>query len=93
MSTIRLPPNEVRSATMPCGSGDDLANHRRIGALRVRSHRGDRSVGFVGRNDRDELALVGDVQRIDAEHVARAEHLRLDREACLVEDHARTASP
>ena len=77
MSTIRLPPNEVRSATMPCGSGTISPTTVASAPCGCWSQGGDCRVGFIGRDDRDELALVRDVQRVDAEHVARAEDLRL----------------
>ena len=70
---MRVPPNAVRSTTMPSGSAaiSPMTDGRR--AERVGAQRGERGVGLVGRHDGDDLALVGDVQRVDAEQVAGAE--------------------
>ena len=56
----------VSSTTMPFGLGGDLADPRGAGAERVGAQRGERGIGLVGRDDRDDLALVGDVERVDA---------------------------
>ena len=70
---------------MPCGFGHDLADPRRVGAERVRAHRRECGVGLVGGDDGDDLALVGDVERIDPQQVARADHGGCDRQRRLVE--------
>ena len=61
------------------GLGDDLADHCGVAPEGMGPQRGDGSGGFPWREDRDELALVGHVERVDAEHVARASHHRRDR--------------
>ena len=85
MSTIRVPPKLVRSTTMPSGSAAISPTAAAAAPDGCGAHRRQRGVGLVGGDDRDDLALVGDVQRVDAEEVARAEHGRGDREARLVE--------
>ena len=62
---------------MPCGSGmisPTTVARAPCGCVCIAATAASAS---SGRYDRDELALVGDVQRIDAEHVAGAEHLWL----------------
>ena len=61
MSTMRVPPNVVRSTTMPSGSAaisPMRAASPPSGCARIAPQRG---VGLVGRDDRDDLALVGHV--------------------------------
>ena len=82
MSTIRLPPNDVRSATIPGGCGTISPTTVASLPQRVGPQRGDGRVGLIGRHDRDELAFVGDVERVDTEHVACTEHLGLDGQLC-----------
>ena len=48
----------------------DLADSDRVTPERMCSQRRQRGVGLVGRHDRHELALVGDVQRVDSEQLA-----------------------
>ena len=45
-------------------------------------------VGVVGRDDRQQLSLVGDVKRIEPEYFAGALDFLADRDARLVEQHA-----
>ena len=85
MSTIRVPPNEVRSTTMPCGSARMSPIERRIGPERMAAERLERCIGLRRRDDRQELAFVGDVERIDAEQVAGPGDGRIDRQRSLVE--------
>ena len=90
MSTIRLPPNGVRSATIPAGVSTTwpmVAARAPSGCDRSAV---DRGVGLVVRDHRDELPLVRHVDRVDAEHVAGAEDLRLHRQRLLVENDADT---
>ncbi len=42
---------------------------------RMGAHRGEQAIGVVRRADRDELAFVGDVERIESEELAGREHL------------------
>ena len=65
-SITRRPPNAVSTSTMPGRLGPDLADLGRVLAARHRAQRGERRVGRLGRDERDELALVGDVHRVDA---------------------------
>ena len=52
---------------------------------RVGPHGFQGGSGLVGRDDGDELALVGHVERVDAQQVARAGNGGLHRKQCLVE--------
>ena len=75
----------VRSTTMPSGSAaisPMTAAPAPSGWARIAASAG---VDLVGRHDRDDLALVGDVQRVDAEQVAGAVDRRVDRQRRLVE--------
>ena len=57
------------------------------------AHRRQCGVDLVGRHDSDHLALVGDVQRVDAQEIARADHGRGDGKARLVEDDRQVGVP
>ena len=93
MSTIRLPPKAVsRAATRPGGLGADLADERGLGAERMRRSRSSALVGRLRRDDRDELALVGDVERVDAEDLAGADDRGPERQRRLLE-HDRELAP
>ena len=82
MSTMRVPPNAVTQHDDARRLGADLADRApRRAPSGMGAQRGERGVGFVGGDDRDELALVGDVERVDAEQLARAGHRRPDRQA------------
>ena len=68
--TTRSPPTRDCIVTMPAWSVDDVADDRRIlhpaDALHRRQQVGRRPLG----NDGHQLAFVGDVQRVEAEHLA-----------------------
>ena len=68
------------------GLGAHLADDRRLGAERVRPQRGERVVGGLGGDDGDELALVRDVERVDAEDLAGADDRGPERQRRLVEE-------
>ena len=85
---MRVPPKVVQQHDDACGSATISPIARRVGAERMRPQRGERGVGLVRGDDRDELALVGDVQRVDAEQVARADHRGRDGQQRLVEHDA-----
>ena len=76
MSTMRRPPKSVRMV--------DAARVRRRRrcrsraaprAQRMRPHRGERGFGLLGRHEGDDLAFVGEVERIEPEDLADAPHL------------------
>ncbi len=58
---------------------DHLADDRCLPALRMRAHRGKQCVGVFGGADRDQLAFIGDVERIEAEQFACRFDCRLHR--------------
>ena len=70
------------------GVGDDLADDRGVAAERVGAHRGEKAPGIALFADGDELAFVGDVERIEAEKLAGREHIRLERDRALGKPHA-----
>ncbi len=87
MSTIRVPPKPVRKTTMPSGwsrISPIAAASRPRGCCR--SAPSAWSTSFAG-DHRQHLALVGHVQRVDAEEVARAGDGRGDGQGGLVEYH------
>ena len=51
----------------------------------MRAHGDQRRVGLLRRNDGHDLALVGDVEGIDSEKIARPGHRWSDRQQNLVE--------
>ena len=87
---MRRPPRDVSSRTSASGSRLNDADDAASAAERACVKRFERCLGGLRRDDGDQLPLVGDVQRVDAEHLACAGDLRADGSACLVEH---TASP
>ena len=89
---MREPPSAVSIRTMPSGSG--ATSPTRVGARAERSavQAGERLVRRVGRDDRDELALVRDVERVDAEDLAGRGDGGAHRDGDLVE-HDRQRQP
>jgi hypothetical protein len=79
MSTTREPPMASRGRRGR-GLGGDLGDDRRLAADGVGAERGEGGVGRVGGDDRDQLALVGDVDRVDPEDLAGTRDLRTDRD-------------
>ena len=51
-------------------------------------HRGDERIGEFGRDDRNELALVGDVERVKPKKLAGCRHLGADRNRLLLDGKA-----
>lgn len=87
MSTILVPPNPVRNTTLSAGSvtiSPTSAASAPSGCDRSAS---SPAAASSGRDDGDELALVGDVERVDAEQLAGAVHHGRHREPILVEQH------
>ena len=70
MSTMRRPPNTVRMVTRPGSPSTDPSDDRGACAQRMRAHRRQRRLGLLGRHDRDDLALVGEIERIEPEDLA-----------------------
>ena len=83
MSTMRSPPNTVCSTTMPVGRSVTSPIDDRAGAGRMRAHRRQHAVGVGSRHHRHELALVGQIQRIEAEDLAGALDLLAQRQRVL----------
>ncbi len=69
------------------GVGDDLPDDRGVPAERVGAHRREKARGIALFADRDELAFVGDVERIEAEKFAGREHIGLERDCALGKTH------
>ena len=59
-------------------TGHDLADERGVSSQRVGSHDFHQAAGIIGRNDGDQLALVGDIERVEPQHLARSPHLATD---------------
>ena len=85
MSTIRLPPRrgveEHEASRLRLHRADD----RGLGAERVRAQERERLVGGLRRDDGDQLALVRDVERVDAEDLAGSDDGRAQRQRALLE--------
>ena len=64
---------------------NDPANERRIATERMGPERRQRLIGVCGVDDRDELSLIGDMQRIEAEHLTRGADLVAKRNRHLIE--------
>ena len=65
--------------------GHDLADDRRLAAKRVVTHRRQYTVGRMRRNNGDELALIGNVKRIQPEQLASRSYSRFHRQRLLLE--------
>ena len=68
--------------------GDDLADAHGVAPQRMGAHRRQYALGIGRGTDRDQLALVGNIQRIEAEELAGGGHHGLHRNRLLVEHHA-----
>ena len=64
-----------RRTTWPRWPCCDFTDDGCLGALWVGAHRFEGRVGRVGGDDGDALALVGDVERVEAEDFAGAANL------------------
>ena len=83
MVTTRSPPTSDCMITMPgCSATTSpmIAAFRPSGWARIDRQK---PVGVLGRHDGDQLALVGDVERIEAQHLAGAAHVRPHRDRGL----------
>lgn len=56
------------------------------------SHRRQSRVGFLARNDCNELSLVGDVQRVEAKNFARPAHLFAYGDTIFIQGEADTGA-
>ena len=64
MSTMRLPPKWVCMTTRPALARRHFADDGRIAAERMRRHGAKRCLRIGGRHDNDDLALIGEIERI-----------------------------
>ena len=87
-STTRRPPNAVSICTKRCGSSTTSPMIAASRAARMRAHHGEQPRGVFRRADRDQLALVGHVERIEPEELAGGVDLRLHRDRGLADQHA-----
>src|SRR5207302_5536577 len=71
-----------------CVIVDDAADDRRLAPQRVRAQRSKRAVCLLRRDRGHQPALAGDVERIEAQHLAGAAHFRLERHRAFVDLHA-----
>src|SRR5664279_1876149 len=67
--------------------GGHFADHHGIATERVAAKDAEQTPGIFGRRDRDELALVGDVQGVETEQLAGPENFRPDRYGGFVKPH------
>ena len=85
MSTIRVPPKLVSSTTMASGSATISPIRAASAPSGCARSAASAASASSGATTATHLALVGDVQRVDAEQVARAHDRRCDRQQRLVE--------
>ena len=85
MSTIRRPPNTVRIVTRPGSPECDPSDDCRALPERMGAQRRERGVRLVRRHDHDDLALVGEIERVEAENLAECLDLFADRRRALVD--------
>ena len=76
---------------MPGGSDRISPIRDGVRALGVCSHGGEGRARLFGCHDGDELALVGHVERIDAEQLAGRRHRRPHGQGRLLQDHGQVA--
>ena len=72
----------------PALIGDGLADDRGVAAERMSLHRHKRGRSACGRDHCDQLALVGDIERIEAQEFAGCGHFGLDRDQPFVDSEA-----
>ena len=75
-SITRLPPKLVSTSTIPGGSVRTSPISAAASHPGTRAQRRQRPVGGLRGHERDQLALVGDVHRVDPEDLGRAGDLR-----------------
>ena len=84
-SRRRWLPMRVFSTSRPGSSADDRPDPPRALAAGLRADGGERLVHALAGHDREEAALAGDVERVEAQQLARALHLRAHRDLRLLE--------
>ena len=70
ISTMRVPPMRALREDLARAVRDHFADDDRIAAAAVRPHRREHRRGIVGSDEGDELALVGQVERIEPQQLA-----------------------
>ena len=87
-SSTRVPPISVFIRTMPGWSATTSPMMAASLAERMRAHLREDSFGHVGADDGEQLAFVGDVERIEAEHLAGAADGFAHGDGLLAQQHA-----
>src|SRR5512143_3238393 len=77
-----------RHAHEACGVGDHRADHHGIATERMTTKHAKQTRGVFGRHDRDELALVGNVQGVEPQQFAGPENFRSYWNRSFVEPHS-----
>ncbi len=77
ISRTRIPPISVRKKTIPSGSAWTVP-------MMVGAHGCQCRLGLLRRNDRQQLALVGDRQWIEAQDLASPAHFGIDRDGMFI---------
>ena len=85
MSTMRRPPKTVRIVTRPGSPRPNAADDRSAAPKRMRAHGGERGLRLVGRRDGDDLALVGEIERVEPQNLAERLDLFADRRRLFVD--------
>ncbi len=86
MSTTRVTPIALRHETLPGRRRRRTVPMTQAPAAHlVRAQDLERALGVCGRDEGDEAALVGDVERIEAEQLAGRAHVLAHRDRALVE--------
>ena len=78
-SITRRPPKLVSTSTIPGGSVRTSPISAACSQPGTAAQRRERRVGRLGGDERDQLALVGDVHRVDPEDLGRPRHRRRHR--------------
>ena len=84
-----MPPNAVSTSTIPGGSVRTSPISAAPLAARDRAQRRERRVGCLGRDEGDHHALVGDVHRVDPEHLGGAGDVGAHRDVGLARPRSR----
>ena len=66
----------------------NVADDCRIAAKRVAAHRREHLIRILGRHDGNELAFIGNIERVKSQHLASSVYFATDRDRCLREPDA-----
>ena len=91
-STTRVPPIPVFISTIPGMITDDFSDHLSVTPERMFTHLPEDGRCGVRRDDGQQFALVGHIERIESQNLARPLDGVADRDLSFVDDHTDPAA-